>query len=258
MLPAIFVSHGAPTLPLDACPAREFLQGLGQTLPRPRAIIAVSAHWETDAPAVSNVAVNSTIHDFYGFPEALYRMQYPAPGAPELAARVTSTLAASGFRSDVDSARGLDHGAWVPLMLMYPDAGIPTIQLSVQTRLGTAHHVKLGQALAKLRDDDILVLGSGGYTHNLRTLSRGNIAAAEPAWAHDFSEWVGEALTKGRTQDLIEYRRRAPYAAQAHPSEEHFLPLFMALGAGGEGAKAKRLHTSTTFGSLRMDAYAFG
>jgi 4,5-DOPA dioxygenase extradiol len=257
MLPAIFVSHGAPTLPLDACPAREFLKELGKSLPRPRAVLAVSAHWETDVPAVNSVAANATIHDFYGFPEALYRMQYPAPGSPELAARTTACLETAGYGPTVDSERGLDHGAWVPLMLMYPDADVPAIQLSIQTPLGPDHHVKLGRALAKLREEDVLILGSGGYVHNLRTLSRGNIGAPEAPWAHEFAEWVGNALVQGDTAGLIDYRRRAPHGAQAHPTEDHFLPLFVALGAGGEGAKAKRLHTSTTFGSLRMDAYSF-
>lgn len=257
MLPAIFVSHGAPTLPLDACPAREFLKELGKSLPRPRAVLAVSAHWETDVPAVNSVTANATIHDFYGFPEALYRMRYPAPGSPELAARTAAVLAAAGYGPAVDSDRGLDHGAWVPLMLMYPDADVPAVQLSIQTPLGPDHHVKLGRALAKLREQDVLVLGSGGYVHNLRTLSRGNIGAPEAPWAREFAEWVGNALAQGDTAGLMDYRRRAPHGAQAHPTEDHFLPLFVAFGAGGKGAKARRLHTSTTFGSLRMDAYSF-
>jgi 4,5-DOPA dioxygenase extradiol len=258
MLPAIFVSHGAPTLPLDACPAREFLKGLGASLPKPRAVLAVSAHWDTETPAVNTVAVNGTIHDFYGFPEALYGMQYRAPGSPELAGRVIAALTASGLHASADSERGLDHGAWVPLMLMYPQADIPVVQLSVQSGLGPEHHLALGRALAPLREDDVLVMGSGGYVHNLRMMARGDIAAPEAPWAHDFAQWVGDALAAGRTAELLDYRRRAPYGAQAHPTEEHFMPLFAALGAGGEKAKATQLHRSTTFGSLRMDAYAFG
>lgn len=257
MLPSIFVSHGAPTLPLDVCPARDFLEELATKLERPRAVLALSAHWETDAPAVSSVAVNTTIHDFYGFPEALYRMQYPAPGSADLAVRARTALAAAGYEADTDAERGLDHGAWVPLMLMYPKADVPATQLSIQTHLGPEHHFRLGQALAPLRQEGVLILGSGGFVHNLRTLSRGQIAAPEPQWAHEFSEWIGTALRDRRDEDLLDYRRRAPNAVQAHPSEDHFLPLFAALGAGGKGARAERLHTSTTFGSLRMDAYAF-
>ena len=257
MLPAIFISHGAPTLPLDDCPARDFLKGLGDTLPRPRAVLAISAHWETARPAVNAPLVNDTIHDFGGFPEALYRMRYPAPGSAELAQAAKHALAEAGFATDIDSARGLDHGAWVPLMLMYPEADIPVAQLSLQTPLGPGHHLKLGRVLAPLRDD-FLILGSGGFVHNLRTLTRWQLDAPEPSWSAEFGDWVDAALMQGRTADLASYRVRAPYGAHAHPSEEHFLPLFVALGAGGEGAKATRLHKSACFGSQRMDAYAFG
>src|SRR4051812_40049558 len=148
MLPAIFVSHGAPTLALDTCPAREFLKDLGSKLGKPRAILAISAHWETAAPAVNRVAVNPTIHDFYGFPEELYRMRYPAPGSVELAERTQKLLAAAGLVTEIDEERGLDHGAWVPLMLMYPNADVPVAQLSIQTERGPEHHLKLGRALS--------------------------------------------------------------------------------------------------------------
>jgi 4,5-DOPA dioxygenase extradiol len=257
MFPSLFVSHGAPTLPLDPCPAREFLKGLGAEFPRPRAILAVSAHWETEAPMVNRVAANETIHDFYGFPPALYQMSYPAPGSPALADRTRELLTAAGFKPGVDDTRGLDHGAWVPLILMYPKADVPVVQLSLQTRLGPAHHAKLGRALAALRVENVLVMGAGSFTHNLRTMDRRGLDAPEPQWSREFSDWVHGALMEGRTADLIDYRKLAPHAAVAHPEEEHFLPLFVALGAGGEGAKAERLHKSTTFGSLRMDAYAF-
>ena len=257
MLPSLFISHGAPTLPLDACPAREFLKGLGAALPRPRAILAVSPHWDNAAPTVNSVAVNGTIHDFYGFPEPLYRMAYPAPGSADLAGRVEEALEAAGFKATVDGARGLDHGAWVPLMLMYPEADVPVAQLSIQSPLGPEHHLKLGRALLPLRDEGVLVLGTGSYTHNLRALDRGRLNGPEAPWVTAFSDWVHAALSEGRTADLIAYRKLAPYAAQAHPEEDHFMPLFVALGAGGEGVRGERLHRSTTFSTLRMDAYAF-
>jgi 4,5-DOPA dioxygenase extradiol len=257
MLPSLFISHGAPTLPLDDCPARDFLKGLGKTLPRPRAVLCVSAHWETARPAVNAPAVNDTIHDFGGFPDALYRMRYPAPGASDLADRTRTALMAEGLPLDVDSARGLDHGAWVPLMLMYPEADIPVAQLSLQTPLGPEHHLAIGRALAPLREEDVLILGSGGFVHNLRTLTRWQLAAPEPAWSVEFGDWVDAALTDRRTADLVDYRARAPHGAYAHPTEEHFLPLFVALGAAGAGAKPERLHKSACFGSQRMDAYAF-
>ena len=252
--PALFLSHGAPTLPLTETPARAFLEGLAATLDRPKAILVVSAHWETAQPAVNAVAVNDTIHDFRGFPEALYRLAYPAPGDPELAARIVARLSAEGFTPTVDTRRGLDHGAWVPLLLAWPEHDIPVLQLSVQPHLGPEHHLRLGQALKPLRDEGVLVIGSGAFTHNLREIDwRGG---AEPEWSRAFAEWMGEALMENHMDDLLHYRGRAPYAARNHPTDEHLLPLYVALGAGD--GPARRLHSSAEFGSLRMDAFAFG
>lgn len=258
MLPAIFVSHGAPTLPLTDVPARHFLQALGAALPeRPRAILVVSAHWETTVPTVNSVATNATIHDFNGFPEALYRLAYPAPGSPALARRVAELVGAAGMPTEVDTARGLDHGAWVPLIMMFPDADIPVVQLSVQPQLGPAHHLALGRALAPLRAEGVLILGSGSFTHDLSQFRRG-IPTDEPAWVSDFAGWFDKTLAERRIDDLVAYRQLAPNAAQNHPTDEHLLPLYVALGAGGDDAHTRRLHASTTFGVLRMDAYAFG
>ena len=256
MLPALFISHGAPTLPLDDCPARDFISGLAKQLPRPEAILAVSAHWDTDAPQVNSVVRNETIHDFYGFPPPLYRLSYPAPGSKQLANRVIAALAATGLSGSTDDERGLDHGAWVPLLMMYPRHDIPVVQLSIQSRLGAAHHLRLGNALNGLRDN-VLVLGSGSFTHNLRLMDRTGIDAPEPSWVREFSDWIHTALVEHRTEDLIRYRSLAPHAVRAHPEDDHFMPLFVAFGAGGNEARAERLHSSTTFGSLRMDAYAF-
>jgi 4,5-DOPA dioxygenase extradiol len=250
MFPAIFVSHGAPTLPFDDVPARDFLRGLGVSLGKPRAILIVSAHWETDVPMTNSVAVNDTIHDFGGFPQALYDIRYPAPGDALLAREVT---ALTGGR--LDSMRGLDHGAWVPLMLMYPQADIPVVQLSLQTHQGAAHHIALGRTLATLRGDNVLVMGAGSFTHNLRRIAPPG--SPEPDWSKQFSDWMDEKLLAGDEAALADYRARAPQAVIAHPTDEHLLPLFFAYGAGGEKAKAARLHSSATFGSLRMDAYSF-
>lgn len=257
MLPTLFLSHGAPTLLIDPVPARDFLRGLGATLSRPAAILIVSAHWETDVPMVNGVAVNDTIHDFYGFPSALYAQTYPAPGAPELAGAIADLLAAAGLPARIDHQRGLDHGAWVPLALAWPAHDIPVLQLSVQSRLGPGHHVQVGRALTGLRARGVLVIGSGSFTHNLGELSRTGGDAPEPDWSRDFAAWMDSALAEGRLCDLLTYRQRAPYAHQNHPTEEHLLPLFTALGAAGEGATARRLHRSANFGALRMDAYAF-
>lgn len=247
MLPALFVSHGAPTLPFDDVPARDFLRELGRKIGTPRAILVASAHWDTEQPQANAVSVNDTIHDFGGFPRALYDIRYPAPGDAPLAREITALT-----DGKVDMVRGLDHGAWVPLMLMYPDADIPVVQLSVQSRKGAAHHLALGRSIAKLREDNVLVLGSGGFVHNL-----GRIAAPgapEPDWSREFSGWIHERLVVGDAAALADYRAQAPHGALAHPTEEHFMPLFVAMGAGGS---AERLHSSATFGSLRMDAYSF-
>ncbi len=258
MLPALFVSHGSPTLPFDDCPARDFLRDLGSTMPKPDAVVVASAHWDTDAPAVTLVTRNDTIHDFYGFPDALYQLHYPAPGAPELAKDVHTRLSQNGFAVEIDHQRGLDHGAWVPLLLAYPDADIPVLQIAVQSHADVKHHIDLGRALAPLREQNVLILGSGGFVHNLRQLDWHNSTAIEPQWASDFASWIDRALITGAEEDLIEYRSRAPQSAMAHPTEEHFMPLFVAYGAGGPASKSRKLHQSTTFGSLRMDAYAFG
>jgi 4,5-DOPA dioxygenase extradiol len=257
MLPSLFVSHGSPMLALTPSSARDFLGGLGGTLPRPTAIVIASAHWDTARPAVNAVAVNPTIHDFYGFPPALYALRYPAPGSAEVAARVAALLDAAGQDCDVDPTRGLDHGAWVPLLLMYPEHHIPVVELSVQAEQGPEHHLRLGEALAPLRREGVLVIGSGAFTHDLRRLRRQDPTSehAEPD-VEAFAEWMWAALAAGRIDDVLDYRRRAPFGAAQHPTEEHLLPLFVALGAGD--APARRLHASTNYGVLRMDAFAFG
>lgn len=253
MLPALFVSHGAPTLPFDDGPARDFLRGLGAALierhGRPRAIVVVSAHWQTDMPTANAVAVNDTIHDFHGFPRPLYELCYPAPGDAALAGQVARLTGGTA-----DPARGLDHGAWVPLMLMFPDADIPVVQLSVQPG-DAAHHIALGRALSQLRDDGILLMGSGGFVHNLRAIAPPG--SPEPDWSRQFSDWMHEKLMAGDETALAGWRAQAPNARMAQPTPEHFMPLFFALGAGGKNAKAARLHSGATFGSLRMDSYSF-
>jgi len=251
MFPALFVSHGSPTLPFDDVPARDFLRALGPSLPRPKAIVTVSAHWQSDEPAVTALVKNATIHDFFGFPEPLYDLRYDAPGSPATADRIAQALQQSGFPAPIRAGRGLDHGAWVPLLLMFPEADIPVLQLSIQMHRGVRHHIALGKALAPLRDE-VLILGSGGMVHNLQALDWNG--GPEPDWSMEFADWMHQALVDRRDDDLVEYRIRAPHAARAHPSEDHILPLFVACGAG---RSARRLHQSVTFGSLRMDAYAF-
>jgi 4,5-DOPA dioxygenase extradiol len=257
MFPALFLSHGSPMLALTDSPARDFLRGLGKELGRPSAILVASAHWETRVPAFNAVARNETIHDFYGFPPALFAMRYEPPGAPALAETAAALLSAAGLQSAIDPARGLDHGAWVPLSLMYPEATIPVFQVGIQSQLNPAHHLRLGRALAPLREQNVLIIGSGSFTHNLSNLRRDAVDGPQPPDVTAFADWFDAAITGGRTDDLLNYRTRAPYAVQQHPTEEHLLPLYVALGAAGEHPTPERLHTSAMYSSLRMDAYAF-
>lgn len=260
MLPSLFVSHGAPTFSLSDAPARVFLEGLAGQLPeRPRAILAVSAHWETSQPAVTTSTTNSTIHDFSGFPAELYAIRYPAPGAPWLVDRVAELMGQAGLPVSKDDSRGLDHGAWVPLRLIYPEADVPVVQLSVQSALGPDYHLRLGELLSPLRSEGVLIVGSGSFTHDLSSFREYYHAlhAPAPAWVEVFAEWMVAALQEERERDLVDYRMLAPEASRNHPTEEHLLPLFVAMGAGGRG-NAQHLHASTTHGILRMDAFAFG
>lgn len=255
VLPSVFVSHGAPTLAIEKNDTVEFLRRLGAGLGRPRAILCVSAHWATRAPTLSAAERPETIYDFGGFPAELYRVRYDAPGAPALAARAAELLSASGVDYEFSNDRGLDHGAWVPLSLMYPERDVPVTQLSVQPGAGAAEHFRIGKALAPLRREGVLILSTGGATHNLRQLGRGEQA---PDWAARFDEWLDEKIRGGSYEDLLDYRRLAPHASVAHPTDEHLLPLFVAAGAGDPGAPGLSLHRGWTHGSLSMAAYAFG
>jgi 4,5-DOPA dioxygenase extradiol len=257
-LPTLFLSHGSPMLALQDSPARRFLQGLGKTLARPEAIVVVSAHWETrGAPAVSLAPQPQTIHDFGGFPRALFEMRYPAPGAPAAAERTASLLEGAGIDVGRSKDRGLDHGAWVPLSLMYPDADIPVTQLSVMRGASPAEHERLGLALAALRHEGVLVVGSGSLTHNLYEFRGQGIDAPVPQWVSDFETWTKGRLEASDRAALLNYRSEAPFAEQNHPTDEHLLPLFVAMGAAGRDARATQLHASYEHGVLAMDAYAF-
>ena len=258
MLPSLFLSHGSPMVALTQNPAHDFLAGLGATLGRPRAILVASAHWETAFPMVNAVARNRTIHDFFGFPRALFDLRYEAPGDPELAEQVADLLGAAGLQAGIDRARGLDHGAWVPLLLAYPQADVPVLQISVQSQLGPAHHFQVGRALAPLRAQGVLVIGSGSFTHDLSRFRGQPPDAPDTPDVAAFAAWMDTALTEGRRCDLLTYRHKAPHAVAQHPTEEHLLPLFVAMGAAGDASRAERLHASVEYGMLRMDAYAFG
>jgi 4,5-DOPA dioxygenase extradiol len=251
---SIFLSHGSPMLALDPGAVGAFWEALARTMPRPQAVLCVSAHWNTAAPVVSAAENPATIHDFYGFPQPLYRIAYATEGAPALAGRVGALLQAAGMEVAIDPDRGLDHGAWMPLRSLYP-GGIPVAQLSVQPLRDARWHCRLGRALAPLRDEGVLILASGGAVHNLRAMDRDG--SAVPAWAQAFDEWLAATLDAGNEAELMEWTHAAPEALLAHPSPEHFLPLFVAYGAAGPGARGERLFRGFTLATMSMAAFRF-
>ncbi|QXX73364.1 class III extradiol ring-cleavage dioxygenase [Methylovirgula sp. HY1] len=258
-LPTLFLSHGAPNLLFQKSPARDFLQKLGQEIERPRAILVASAHFEMPNPAFTAAPHPEMIYDFTGFEDELYQVKYPALGAPGLAAVAADLLADAGFEPQEVLGRGFDHGAWVPLMLMYPDADIPIVELSVQREGGAGHHIMVGRALAPLREHGILIVGSGSLTHGVDAITKSKLALGGPApdWVSTFAEWVHEKAEAGAIDEIADWWGLAPNAKRNHPTPEHFLPLPLAMGAAGEGAKGRRLHHSVQYGVLAMDAYLF-
>lgn len=255
-MPVVFVSHGAPDALLKAPDAVACWREIGQRFGTPSAILAVSAHWEARQPTASLAGVPETIYDFSGFDPALHRMQYPAPGAPALAERVVSLLSSSGIAAGLHPTRGLDHGAWVPLSVMFTQASVPVTQLSLVRGGSPAAHFALGQALTPLREEGVLILASGAITHNFGWLDwRAGADAAPLPEALTISDWVGERLAAHDMKSLLNYRS-AQSGAKAHPTEEHFLPLFVALGAAGDHAP-ERYQPRFAYGGLSMDAYVW-
>jgi 4,5-DOPA dioxygenase extradiol len=263
--PTLFLSHGSPMHAMSAGRAGEAWAALGQRLPRPTAILVASAHWETELPMVATTKQPETIHDFGGFPPELYRIRYAAPGAPEAAERALQLLRAAGLPASANGCRGLDHGAWVPLLRLAPAANIPVAQISIQPTLGADHHLRVGAALAPLSRDGVLVIGSGHLTHNLRewiddARRRGSMSIDERepvSYVSEFREWVDTALRSGDHAALARWQQQAPHALRAHPTPEHFLPLMLALGAAGEAPLVEHIDAGVDSGVLAMDAYLF-
>ena len=255
-MPVVFVSHGAPDALLKAPDAVACWAEIGQLVPEPAAVLVVSAHWEARQPTVSLSGLPETIHDFSGFSPQLYRMQYRAPGAPALAERVVSLLTSAGLPVECHPSRGLDHGAWVPLSTMYPQADVPVTQLSLIRNADPATHFELGRALAPLRDEGILIVGSGAITHNFAWLDWHAEADKAPLpQAEVFTDWVAEQLAAQDIMALLKYRS-APYGAESHPSQEHFSPLFVAMGAAKSNIP-QRYRPRFSYGALSMDAYVW-
>lgn len=256
-LPALFISHGSPMHAIEAGAAGEAWTTLAKRLGKPRAILMTSAHWETNVPMITGSPAPQTIHDFGGFPDALYRIQYRAPGDPALAERMQTLLREADICAGIEPHRGLDHGAWSPLLHMYPDADVPVLQLSIQSDRGARHHLAMGRALQTLRDDNVLIIGSGHMTHNLRDAFSSRPAPGVAEYASEFRNWVDAHIKEADIDTLLDWDTQAPFATRAHPSPEHFLPLFVALGAAGEHWQTETVFEGFMGPALAMDAYAF-
>lgn len=259
-LPALFVSHGSPMLAITPSAAHEFLRELSGSLARPDALVVASPHFPALAPTVVADPRPEMIYDFRGFPPELSKIVYPAPGEPDLARDVAKLLGGGGFEARTLERRGYDHGIWVPLSLIWPEADIPIVQLSIQPRQDAAYHRRLGAALRPLLDRNVMVIGTGAITHNLGELMSGGLPEldAEPEeWAVSFADWLAERAADEDHGALTGYRAAAPAAARAHPEDDHLLPFFVALGAAGPNARGERIHRSIEYGALAMDAYLF-
>lgn len=254
--PSLFVSHGAPTFATEPGLAGAQLRALSRALGKPRAVVVVSPHWMTREVEITATERPQTMHDFGGFPRELYALQYSAPGSPALAAQIQQFLAAQGIQAHLDTRRGLDHGAWVPLLHLYPDADFPVLQVSMPFDTEEAKAYALGRALAPLAQDGVLIVGSGSLTHNLYEFRAGDVAAA--SYAKEFATWVRQAVLDGDTKRLLQTMALAPHAARAHPTTEHFLPLLVAAGASSAPTVTTVLNGGIRHGVLAMESYLLG
>ena len=265
-LPPIFVSHGSPMIALEPGAAGACLQRLGPaidaTFGRPKAILAISAHTAARAPLLLAAARHEAVYDFGNFDPKLFTLRYDVPGAPALAERAAALLRAAAIPVQVLAEGGLDHGIWTALRYLYPAADIPVLPLAFVTSQSPAQQFAMGEAIAALADEGVLVLGTGSITHNLRRALAGGLRASpsqpEIPESVAFREWMRSRSAALDWDALFAYRQRAPHAVDMHPTDEHLLPWYVAAGAGGRGHAPQRLHESVTLGSLGMDVYAFG
>ena len=253
-LAPLFISHGGPDVLINASPARHIWQQYAATQPRPRAILIMSAHHLARAPLVGWSPRWQAVHDFGGFPRELYALSYPAVSDELLARQVQARLAAAGVAAHLQQANGLDHGAWVPLLMMYPQADIPVITLATLPHQDARTHYLLGKALADLAADGVQIIGSGSVTHNLYAL--GAPDAPAQSWAQAFADWVAARLEQGDSEALLAWQVQAPFARENHPTDEHLLPLFFAMGAA-QGRPGRSLHRGIEYAAVTMDAWVF-
>jgi 4,5-DOPA dioxygenase extradiol len=260
-MPTLFVSHGSPMFALEPGQAGPTLTQLGRELPRPEAIAVISPHWMTRGAAVCIAAEPETIHDFGGFDPRLYSMQYPAPGSIKYAQTAIDLLASTGYPVMSTDRWGLDHGAWVPLMYLYPQADVPVFQISLPAGMSLAQALAFGQALSGLREQGVLLIGSGSLTHNLSEFRGGRVMDAPISpYVAEFAQWVEQSVASGDAQRLVRTFDLAPHAHRAHPTDEHYQPLLVAAGAAmqAEGKMSgQRIDGGYAYGILSMDSYRF-
>ncbi|MDQ6418925.1 class III extradiol ring-cleavage dioxygenase [Paenibacillus sp. LHD-117] len=255
MMPSYFFAHGAPSIVLEHNDYTDLMKNFAAHTPNPKAIVLFSAHWEQSVQTVSAVGEYSTIYDFGGFQDELYQMTYPAKGDRNLSDSIQSLFAKHGIESVLDEERGLDHGAWAVLKLLYPDADIPVVALSVNRYLTNEQQYQIGKALSALREQDVLIIGSGGTVHNLRGLNWRSEGIDD--WAEAFDNWLQSKLESWDTEALFNYRELAPYAQEAVPTSEHFIPLLLAMGTGDASRQAKLIHRSYQYGNLSLSCWQF-
>ena len=254
-MPAVFVSHGSPMTALDRGPYAEALAAFGRTI-APKAIVVISAHWQESEIRIASGTRPELIYDFGGFPRELYEIRYDAPGSPDLASEVKSELEGAGFAASLDERRGWDHGLWVPLRLMYPEARIPVVAVSLPYGLSTEELYRAGKAIGGLRERGVLILGSGGIVHNLRLMNWAQKDAPVETWALEFQSWVRQAIEKHDLAALFAYEQQAPHAKRAAPTPEHFVPLFPVLGAAGVKAELRPIFEGMEYGNMSMFSFA--
>ncbi len=263
-LPTLFVSHGAPTLALDRADRlgshgglAAALAGFARAIRPPKGVLIVSAHWCTGMTMLTGAAAPATVHDFTGFDSALLSIGYPARGSLDLAGRVHGLLGTAGIEAGIDLEQGFDHGAWVPLLHLFPEAQVPVVQMSLQPAAVAGCQHAIGRALSSLPGEGVLVIGSGGLTHDLRAAFSMGSAAAQVPWSRAFADWIAACLESGDTEALLDWRARGPEADRNHPTSEHLLPLFLALGAAGESWSARRVYQGAVMGAISLDTWAF-
>lgn len=254
MIPSIFLCHGGPTIVIEKNSYTDFLKDLGKKL-NPKAIVIFTAHWESKTTQISSIEnTYDMIYDFSGFPKNLYSIKYPAKGSVELAKKIQSMLSNNGIESKLDEKRGLDHGSWDVLHLMYPQANIPVVQVSIDPFLAMNKQYEIGRAIKDLGKQDVLVIGSGSTVHNLHTVDWN--AETVESWAVEFDNWLIEKVENNDVESLFNYRQLAPHAKHAVPREEHFVPIFIAMGSGNND-KPHLLHQSYIYGTLSYICFEF-